>query len=870
MKKWFAILAALIWTVPISGQSGNSRSFLPPYHFRIDSVSLLANWESPKIVLMEEDFEGGIFPPSGWSAASLGVGWLGVDSPAFQYWTVPAHAGKFALTNDDAANYSNNGSLDYLVTPVLNLTVADSFHLFFDSYFDGGYGQRAFLEYSPDSGITWLQLKQLDASLEWKTLEVDLSGFSGPEGDSVFQLAFHADDYGYDASGWAIDNVLVYSDRNPQEVIGYKVLLDSEVVGQVDITSYQYSFEFTTTHNCGLMALYQGGVSDTVRQSIHSLYFPKPENLTGVVPDETAILSWDPPVKIDYLIGYNIYKNGDFLAYVNCTEPGCCHYLDPVDCSEESYFSYDVTALYELSGYGFPGEIGESLPDGPAALTTCCLNELDFFEDWPLYSNGNYWKFSGNNWKVDPELGNDAPSAVFQPDSVLLQYEDTLQSYLFLTGTEMTVDIVLEYDVALSSVNSSGNEKLLVQVYDYLNKTWNTVMTHNNLEGGFDWMRDTIDITQVFNGRGFRIRFKTMGENSADINYWAIDNITVRREFYPPKNIQASILPSEDSILVSWEDPLPEIGDWWEWDDGIQAERLGFGVGKQDWFACAVRWTPEQLITIKDAKLTAISFIPGDDNSFYKITVWTGENKDLIYTQAAGNLYINEWNVIKLDHPLKVDVTNDLMVGYQFSETGGFPMSVGVGPCVDGYSNLVQFGSGQPWETLLESSGFDWNWNIKAYFERDGYPAGSYKLYRSLDGGDPQMIAETENLEYIDTVSQGYTTSCYKLKSVFYDEYESGFSEEVCVLITNSDPVELKNGGFLRIFPNPSDRTVITESSESIESISLYDIFGKLMLMKKVDERQVEIPVSDYPSGVYMIRVEMVGEVVSRKIMVVH
>ena len=42
------------------------------------------------------------------------------------------------------------------------------------------------------------------------------------------------------------------------------------------------------------------------------------------------------------------------------------------------------------------------------------------------------------------------------------------------------------------------------------------------------------------------------------------------------------------------------------------------------------------------------------------------------------------------------------------------------------------------------------------------------------------------------------------------------------------------------------------------------------MLKKKVDERQLEIPVSAYPAGVYMIRVEAGKEVVSKKVMVVH
>jgi len=869
MIRWCSIFVALVWTLALSGQSDDHRDFLPPYNFNVDSVSLLATWESPKIVLLDEDFENDTFPPAGWTASSLGKGWQGVESPDYYYWHVPQHPGGFALANDDSAHYSNNGSMDFLYTPAMNLTVADSFKLFFDSYFDGGYGQRAFLEYSLDSGNTWQLLLQLDADLDWKNQEVDLSSFSGTDGENKFQLAFHADDFGYYASGWAIDNVVVYSNRNPNQVIKYKVFLDSDLIAQVTTTSYQYNFEFYSIHNCGVLARYQDGLSDTVWQNVRSDYFPKPYHLMATAPDDAAILWWEPPDNPDYLIGYNVYRNDILIAYVYCTEPGCCNYIDPIDYSEESVFLYEVTALYELSEYGFPGEIGESMKEGPAEVYSCCWNELDFFEDWSDWIY-NYWKFSGNNWKVDPELGNEAPAAVFSTDSILNQYEDTLQSYFFLNWG--IVDIILEYDLSLSSVNATGDEKLLVQVYDYLNDTWNTVLTYDNLEGSFGWRRDTVNITSYFNDNFFRIRFDAQGENSADINYWAIDNIAVRRACYPPKNVQATISPSsEDSVLVSWDEPLPEIAEWWQWDDGEQSSKVGVGVGKYMWMSCAVLWTPDQLANLKDATLTSIGFIPCNGGTFYKIAIWTGENKDLIYTQAAGNLDIDHWNNISLDVPMKVDITRDLMVGYQYSQATGFSMSVDDGPCIDGFGNLYQFGLNQPWTTLFEvNPELDYNWNIKAYFEREGYPVWKYQLFKSVDGNDPQMIAELEGLEYIDTVSSGYMTSCYKLKSVFPDGCESDYSTEACVIFINTDPVELKNDGYLRIFPNPSAREVSIESSETLQFVSIFNSFGKLMSKKMVDEKYYEIQVSDYPAGVYMVRVEAGKEMISRKVLVMH
>lgn len=60
------------------------------------------------------------------------------------------------------------------------------------------------------------------------------------------------------------------------------------------------------------------------------------------------------------------------------------------------------------------------------------------------------------------------------------------------------------------------------------------------------------------------------------------------------------------------------------------------------------------------------------------------------------------------------------------------------------------------------------------------------------------------------------------------------------------------------------------ESSEEINFINLYNSFGELLFKKKVDISQFEIPVSPYPAGVYMIRVETSGEIISKKVIVMH
>jgi hypothetical protein len=121
------------------------------------------------------------------------------------------------------------------------------------------------------------------------------------------------------------------------------------------------------------------------------------------------------------LIGYNVFKNDGFMFFNGCTDPCWCGDYDYPNLKDSSYFKYEVSALFDLSPYGFPGDTGESLRSEPAVLDLSYFNELDFFEDWAPGSD-NYWELDVNSWKIDPGYGNDAPAAVFMTNQVLYQY----------------------------------------------------------------------------------------------------------------------------------------------------------------------------------------------------------------------------------------------------------------------------------------------------------------------------------------------------------------------------------------------------------------------------------------------------------------
>ena len=71
------------------------------------------------------------------------------------------------VSNDDGAGSTNPGDADYLITPPVDLRESEGYALTFNSYYDGAFGQLAFVEYTLDGGATWEVLAQMSPSSSW-------------------------------------------------------------------------------------------------------------------------------------------------------------------------------------------------------------------------------------------------------------------------------------------------------------------------------------------------------------------------------------------------------------------------------------------------------------------------------------------------------------------------------------------------------------------------------------------------------------------------------------------------------------------------------------------------------------------------------
>jgi polyhydroxybutyrate depolymerase len=164
-------------------------------------------------ILLDEDFEGATFP-AGWTQSTNATdgGWImGTNgSLQSQWWSIAPH-GNIIATNDDACDCDK--SVDYLITPPLDLSLVTSAVLQFQNYFDGGteFGgtEVATVEYSLDGGTTWNLLQTIVGTDDgaWDAQTVSLNSLAG---NSNVLLGFHYFDDNNWLFGWGIDDVLVF------------------------------------------------------------------------------------------------------------------------------------------------------------------------------------------------------------------------------------------------------------------------------------------------------------------------------------------------------------------------------------------------------------------------------------------------------------------------------------------------------------------------------------------------------------------------------------------------------------------------------------------------------------------------------------
>lgn len=810
-----------------------------------------------------EDFETGVLGED-WEIIQTCTG--SNATPA--YWTVNDY------TSADFAPYGTyhaglwwyEGHQDeWLITPEVNIG-ANTVLTFETTVYEGStYNDHYYVKISTDGGATWTPV--WDASEltgnGWNYYDynytVDLSAFAGESA----KIAFQAVDG--DGAGiwyiWFVDNISIGDATDAVSFRGNQL----ERVSKSENTAVRSNDQIARDGN-------------TQRVTNH--------NATRASMG---------------LIGYNVYRDEAIVDYV---EAPTTEYFD-LNMTPGTY-SYHITAVYDLTPYGFAGQTGESMIEGPVSVDVSYGYPLPFNETFTtgLFET-NKWTVNGGNWHIAGQAGNPAPAAEFTYAPAVTGYDQSITSF-YLIGTGITDGSVkLDFDLKHTLVNASETEVLAVEINN--GNGWMQVAQFKNTEN-LAWETKSIDVSSRAIGHVFRIRFVAKGENTLNINNWLIDNVHVYHVCEAPTNLVAEVnTPHNDQIKLTWEGPNtpgPGISDWLFWDNGTNVDAIGLTGGGT--FSVAVRFTPEQLAAYAGTSLTKIRMFPYQAGGSLVLKVWTGANaSNLVLQQPIASYNGGVWNEFALNTPVAVSGTTELWFGYTVTHPDQvYIAGVDEGPAVSGYGDLLST-DGSVWESMSAAYGINNNWNLQGWVEsldganaplmpvadnssysnsnnvvRGFYPtlntaslsADSFKNTDELTGynvyRNGELIATTAETSYVDAdeaLIMGIEY-CYKVTAV-YESCESDFSNEDCEYITS---VETVNAGTVNVYPNPSSSIVNIELPANISQFVIFNYTGQVVMEQNVAKAQtVRINVENYDAGAYLIKfTTRSGESFTKKIAV--
>lgn len=156
-------------------------------------------------------------------------------------------------------------------------------------------------------------------------------------------------------------------------------------------------------------------------------------------------------------------------------------------------------------------------------------------------------------------------------------------------------------------------------------------------------------------------------------------------------------------------------------------------------------------------------------------------------------------------------------------------------------------------------------------WEEGGEPQ-SFKVYRSNDGMDYEVVATVDNTEheYFDVVEAG----TYYYKVTAYNSYcESNFamnpdltSDYVMVDVTSVEEVD---GVMVAVYPNPA-KGFLNVVAEGMNRITVYNALGQMVLDSDVDTEHYLLDMSGFNNGLYTVKVMLHGKEIVKRVAVVE
>ncbi|MGE5425312.1 MAG: choice-of-anchor J domain-containing protein [Syntrophothermus sp.] len=859
----------------ISSDTGFSAYLLqqkaPPHALRVNDSTLLASWSPPRPekTLFSESWESGTFSANNWTVEG-GQNWsvsaaYGQPQPSAMFGYSPAVLNYSQTLTSKQIQGENSAvlklSYDFCLDNFGNTTVNQMAVEIFD-----GQNWHTLKNYTNEGG-----------SIAWTSQELDISSYT----NSAFRIRFRA--YGgdsYDINHWNFDNIRVTASEAVAIagscVIGYSLYLNNILCNVTTDTTSYLPPQFVTyglPQVCCVEANYSSGSSAAVCQTFLSHFLPAPEGLTAQVLSQDVRLTWirpelpgQPLVAPPGLTGYQIFRNGMLVDSVAGQ--------DVVQYTDSSVFPgnyyYHVRAVYDLTFYNFSGQ-GFSVKDGPAEAYVDYGRGLPFTETWdPASFSHNEWT-AGQNWTIDGSKGYPQPSSGFSGTPGLTGYLSSLESTIFNTLHLSCSKVWFEYDISLTDLTATGNEKLFTEIY--YNQVWHILeIFYNN--SSLPWDHRKIDISAV-KGKAFRIRFRAEGTNSQDITGWNIDNIQLYSVCKAPSGLEGNI--SGEDVILTWDPP--------ECDEGY-----GLEEGFEENFFPPQNWTITATNTVKTWFHSDNTLPTGVHSGNYAATVsWDYSHQDeyliahdilvtgkLTFWSHAfqGSAHLDHYYVeISDNHTLTWNKVFDL------SALPPYPSPSGYNEWNSPYEISLDAYMGQvvdiAWHAVDgDGQGLWYSWSVddcsvgSKKIAPDNQWSG-YDVYRKNPGSptfdkiNPSPVAAET---YTDENPGNGTFGYYIVQSS--EECSAKMTSDTVFADVVTKIEDPSSYNIIKVYPNPvSDHVTIESSGSDIIMISLMNQNAVVLMEKEYrDCKKTSLNTLNFSCGIYFLKVTTTSSVKIEKI----
>ena len=155
-------------------------------------------------------------------------------------------------------------------------------------------------------------------------------------------------------------------------------------------------------------------------------------------------------------------------------------------------------------------------------------------------------------------------------------------------------------------------------------------------------------------------------------------------------------------------------------------------------------------------------------------------------------------------------------------------------------------------------------------WDYEGEPQ-SFKVYRSEDGVDYQMVATVDKTlrEYLDIVDAGdyyYQVTAFRSYCESTPAWADDETDYIHVEVTS---VSENGEAGLNVYPNPAN-TLMSVEAEGLQQVTICNVMGQVVKMQRCNEDGVVINTADLVSGIYTISVRTNQGTMTKRFSVIH